>query len=1140
MDKLKNLELIANEITKSKIGREILTSLRKEKEIDILAIENIRPMITAILSLNTESTTLYLTNSPSKIYRIADDIKSFLSSTGVLVFPDWEILPAESLSPDIEIIGKRAVALDSLKNKKQNVIVSSIETSLQNLTFKKKEIMDPIKIRKSQKPGLLQLLKEFENLGYQSVYQVEEKGTFARRGGLIDIFPSTEFYPVRIEFYGDKVDSIRQFSVAGQKSFRRIDEVTIRTTREFRLTDKIRSSAGQFLRKDIEDEEIKEDLARLSEGIIFDGYEKYFPWLIDEEVCLLDLLPRNSLLIIDEPEKIYTRLEEISRLIMRTKFLSKSLQKFKSIPYYQNKEALKKSDLTTVNLILMRGVMERKLIEYKTLPFELDSNKPGNLIKLLKKTSKKSGLVLNSEDKGRLDRLKELLHEWELPLAKPRQKITKPSNIFLSQTKLCSSFHLADPPLMILSDEDIFGKRAPRRVNKQASFSQEQVKRLPFTPGDYVVHEDYGLALFEEVCQELVDGFQRDYLYLRFAGQDRLYLPVEQMEKLTRYIGADQSRPKLNRLGSNQWPNLKRKARSSVKKMAIDLLKLYAKRLQIKGYSFAKDSPWQAELEDSFPYKETPDQKRAITEVKGDMEKAKPMDRLVCGDVGYGKTEVALRAAFKAAYDGKQVMILAPTTILAQQHFQTFSQRLKPFPVEIDVLSRFRTRKEQRIIVEKLNQGRIDIIIGTHRLLQKDVKPKNLGLLVIDEEQRFGVNHKELLRNMRESIDVITMTATPIPRTLQMSLSGIRDISIINTPPEERQPVQTYVGRYRNDIARSAIHREIERGGQVYYLYNKVQSIENAVRRVKKLAPGAAVGLAHGQMPEHRLEKSMLSFLNKEVNVLVCTTIIESGIDIPIANTIIVDGAERFGLAQLYQLRGRVGRSNHRAYSYFFYNSPVILTTNATERLTTIGELTELSSGLKIALKDLEIRGAGNLLGSEQHGNIASVGFDLYCKLLKEEVENLKGEPILVKGEAQLDLPVNLHIPEDYITQTELRLEIYQNISLVQSSQDIKNLEIELKDRFGPIPPNLNNLIQVGYLRNLAQKAGLDKISWRRNKLILSPFKINLLQEIDLQNHFYKYRRDDNSLILEINFNRRNLLFLTKIINDIIQKLIYR
>jgi transcription-repair coupling factor (superfamily II helicase) len=706
-------------------------------------------------------------------------------------------------------------------------------------------------------------------------------------------------------------------------------------------------------------------------------------------------------------------------------------------------------------------------------------------------------------DEAQLVKMAEALTKNNIPYSlNSLEPTTGNGNVVLVTGDLSGGFKSGDLGLAIISYTDIFGRRTVQQKSKESVRGRAIADISDLKISDFVVHSTHGIAIYGGLKRREIAGIVRDYALLEYAGTDRLFVPIEQLDRITKYIGTAGEEPVVSRLGGTEWLKAKRKAKVSAKKAAYDLLSLYAERSKVKGTAFSQDSPWQKELEDAFPYQETPDQLVAIEDVKKDMEEAKPMDRLICGDVGYGKTEVAVRAAFKAIVDGKQVMVLVPTTILAQQHYTTFSERLSLFPVTVEMVSRFKSPAQQKDAVARFNTGKVDILIGTHRLLQQDIKPFNLGLVVIDEEQRFGVNDKEKLRNFKKSVDVLTLSATPIPRTLQMSIAGVRDMSVIETPPEDRHPIITHVGRYDEEMVVQAVRRELGRDGQIYYVHNRVETIDRVATRLQALVPEARVAVAHGQMSEHQLEKIMLGFLEKKYDILVCTTIIESGIDIPSVNTLIVDMAENLGLAQLYQLRGRVGRSDQRAYAYFFFSPQRLLTIQAFERLKTISEFTELGSGMKIALRDLEIRGAGNLLGAEQHGHMSAIGFELYCQMLREAIEELEGKPVLEPVEIRVDLPVNAYLPDAYIIEESLRIETYKRIIMARNVSDIEQISLELKDRFGIPPEPVNTLLDIARLRLLSRRLGITEIAYQSGRTRISSLRLTKQQEMVLSSSY--------------------------------------
>jgi transcription-repair coupling factor (superfamily II helicase) len=684
------------------------------------------------------------------------------------------------------------------------------------------------------------------------------------------------------------------------------------------------------------------------------------------------------------------------------------------------------------------------------------------------------------------DRTVELLNERDVSIRSTEElETTAPIGVYVASTPLRTGFKLPEIALMVLSDAEVYGVTRTRRPRRVAKEGIPISTILDLKEGDYVVHVSHGIGVYRGINTLTTDGISRDYLLLEYAGDDKLYVPTEQIDRVQKYIGGESNMPIVHRLGGSDWLRITKRVKQAVREMAKELIELYAWRQALGGYSFSQDSPWQQEMESAFPYEETPDQMEAINEVKRDLEDPKPMDRLVCGDVGYGKTEVAVRAAFKVVNDGKQVAVLAPTTVLAQQHWNTFKERLGAFPISIEMLSRFRSRKEQKTAIEGLELGTVDVVIGTHRMLSKDVKFKDLGLLIVDEEQRFGVGHKERLKQLKKTVDVLTMTATPIPRTLHMSLAGIRDMSVINDPPQGRTPIKTFVREFDDEIVREAIVRELDRGGQVFFVHNRVENIAHIAAHIAKLVPYARVDVGHGQMDEDDLERVMLEFYERKYDVLVCTTIIESGLDIPNVNTIIINDADKMGLAQLYQLRGRVGRSDKQAYAYLMYKTDKLLSEVAEKRLDAIKEFTDLGSGFRVALRDLEIRGAGNLLGAEQHGQIASVGFDLYCQLLSQAISELKGEDVQEVQLPQVDLPIDAYIPNDYITTEAQRIFFYKKMAAAKNEREVRAIQDELEDRFGDPPKPVWNMLAILRLRIRSAELGISSISTDKRQVVI-------------------------------------------------------
>ncbi|MBN1201202.1 MAG: transcription-repair coupling factor [Anaerolineae bacterium] len=957
------------------------------------------------------------------------------------------------------------------------------------------------------------LLRTWLQIGYSPASIVVEAGTFCRRGGILDIFPTAAAQPVRIEFFGDEIESLRTFNPATQRSTGSIDQVLIPPAREAlpRFAPGVAEQLADWFASQPapEDDVISAlpDQEALAAGAAFPLLEFYLPYLYSYPANLLSYAPDDALIVIDDWGTLtdnITEMEEQAVSVRQDKIASNLLPPDFPIPYLTWDE-------------LQDDLSARQVLHLGANPEGLHDDRPvvGNLFAPGQRYGGQLRLVLDEMYK---------LYGWGEPVVVVTQQAQRLAGLWGEQAdpvRTIKHIHTLDAigtlsfvegslaegwvlrggqsNLHLLTDAEIFGwKRPEPRRRQQPQALPPESSFADLEPGDYVVHVEYGIGRFAGLQKRFLDNSEREYLLVEYAGTDTLYVPIHQADRLSRYVGADDRPPQLNRLGTQDWIRIKERTRQAVEEVARELLELYAARAQVPGHAFSPDTPWQHELEASFPYIETDDQLRALNEVKDDMERAHPMDRLICGDVGYGKTEVALRAAFKAVMDGKQVAMLVPTTVLAQQHFNTFSRRLLSFPVKVEMLSRFRTPAEQRQILYELVEGRIDIIIGTHRLLQPDVQLKDLGLLVIDEEQRFGVTHKEQLKQLRTEIDVLTLTATPIPRTLYMGLTGIRDISMIQTPPEERRSVVTHTGVFSDRLVRQAILRELDRGGQVYFVHNRVQTIETIATKLRRLVPEANIAVGHGQMDETRLEDVMTTFARGDCDVLLSTSIIESGLDIPNANTLIVDRADWFGLAQLYQLRGRVGRGASQGYAYFFHPRTSRLTPEARARLETIGEQTELGAGLSIAMRDLEIRGAGDLLGTRQSGHIAAVGFHLYTQLLAQAVKHLKGE-----GEAPhlpvatptitIDLPLPAYIPTGFISESALRIQLYRRLAELQDMQSIDDMQTELTDRFGSLPPAVQGLLFQLRVKLLAQAANAISVANENGQIsIRLPYLANV------------------------------------------------
>ncbi len=942
-----------------------------------------------------------------------------------------------------------------------------------------------------------ELLRVLVAAGYRSVGQVTEPGEFALRGGILDCFPPQAAHPVRIEFFGDEITSLRRFDPETQRSLGAEDSVTILPLTEAPLSESAVASAERHLREAARRQGVPVPpalLQALTDRRPIMEWDAFLPYLLADCTTILAYLPPEALIVWDEPAALAERgaavLEEAEAAAGREPDLSPLFPPLcdRWATWAEFREAARAHPAIALSpfpplpgaegagtLHLPVGSMEG----YQgRIPAFLED------LSAWRRRGERVTLVARSEAQGR--RIQEILRDHDLG-ARPGREIPEPGGIALWTGSLSGGFRIAPLALSLVTEAEIFGARAlPRR--------RAPVKEaLPFTSfadlkaGDYVVHVDHGIARYLGLEQLAVGGQEGDFLHLQYAGSDKLYVPVSKLHLVQRYVGGDGGgAPTLDRLGGTSWAKAKERVRKSVREMAGELLKLYAARQVLPGHAFAADSPWQKEFEAAFPYEETPDQLQAIRDVKRDMEAPRPMDRLVCGDVGYGKTEVALRAAFKAVMDGKQVAVLVPTTVLALQHYQTFSARFANFPVRVELLSRFRPAPEQRQVLQGLHEGSVDIVIGTHRLLQKDVRFHALGLLVVDEEQRFGVAAKEALKRLKREVDVLTLTATPIPRTLHMAMLGVRDVSIIETPPEERLAIRTYVTPHDPQVIVEAIRRELHRGGQVFFVHNRVESIHSVARELRRLVPEARIAVAHGQQSEATLERIMVDFYLKKVDVLLCTTIIESGLDVPSANTIIIDRADTLGLAQLYQLRGRVGRDRYRAYAYLLVPAEGGMTEVARRRLQVIAELSELGSGFKIAARDLEIRGAGNLLGAEQSGHIAAVGYDLYTQLIQEAIRELKGEPVEAVVDPVIRLRAEGFLPEGYVPDPTLRLNLYKRLAALPDAERLQDFAAELQDRFGPLPPEARWLLTVMDLKIQARALKVREIDARREAIRVS------------------------------------------------------
>lgn len=1077
-----------------------------------------RAFIAASLLLKSDRPLLVITPTREEGERFVADASFFLGEEKARFFPSWELLPFEEQSPHTEIVAARMEVLYTLANGGPALVVTTPRALLQKLIPADDFIAAIEIIREEMELNVELFIEKMESLGYSRMSLVEERGEISIRGGIIDLFPPLYPAPVRIELFGETIESLRFFDPATQRSKERIEQITILPAREVISNASSRKSALRGV-KERGDElgiprDVREVIAeRLRGGISFAGIESFLPLFHERLETLFDYLPRETLLIVDrdgdvmeEAEQFHREIDEMAekgaaknRLIVRRDDLYTSLA-------YLDGQIEERGSLFYSDSLPITG--EDGKDTFRAVEVAAESNadirryisiKKGEMLQPL--VDRFDGwsdmgwqVVLVISTVGQAERLKELLKNYgvaisvvdgvELPVAGEIRGSggggfsgnLPGNNIPVVLGELSSGFRSSDLKLAIVTDDEIFGARVKRRPPPSKRLEAFLTQLQELDRGDHIVHVDHGIGIYRGLERLKLDEIENDFLLLEYRGGDRLYLPAQRLNLISKYHGVEGKAPIVDKLGGSGWNKTKERVKKVVEEMAQELLELYAARSVVEGYSFSRPDAAFAEFEAAFEYTETPDQERAIREVIDDMTGNRPMDRLVCGDVGYGKTEVAMRAAFTAAFDGRQVAILVPTTVLAQQHYNTFSKRFATYPVQVDLLSRFRSPAEQRESVARLKRGDTDIIIGTHRLLQKDVAFNNLGLIVIDEEHRFGVRHKERLKQIRSHVDVLTLTATPIPRTLHMSFAGIRDLSIISTPPEERLAIKTTVMRFDETAIRDAIMRELLRGGQVFFVHNRVVGIEEMADRIKEIVPEARVAFAHGQMKPRDLEVVMGAFIDKKYDILLSTSIIESGLDIPSANTIIINRADMFGLADIYQLRGRVGRSRHRAYAYLLVPPDMALTGDARKRLDVLRELSGLGAGFRIATHDLEIRGAGELLGSSQSGQIGMVGFEMYSQLLEEAVQEIKGEAVERLPDPEVHLNLSTFLPEEYIPDMKQRLNLYKRMATVTDDSEVDELRVEVRDRFGPIPPLVDNLFKTVSLKLLLKRGGVVEL----------------------------------------------------------------
>ncbi|MFH8517644.1 transcription-repair coupling factor [Streptomyces gelaticus] len=1103
--------------------------------VDLVGPPAARPFAVAALARETGRTVLAVTATGREAEDLAAALRTLLPPDTIAEFPSWETLPHERLSPRSDTVGRRLAVLRRLAHPRADdpetgpvsVIVAPIRSVLQP-QVKGLGDLEPVALRIGQSADLGKTVDALAAAAYTRVELVEKRGEFAVRGGILDVFPPTEEHPLRVEFWGDDVEEIRYFKIADQRSLEIAEHgLWAPPCRELLLTDEVRERAAALAEQH---PELGELLGKIAEGIAVEGMESLAPVLVDDMELLLDVLPKGSMALVCDPERVRTRAADL--VATSQEFLQASWAATAG-----GKEA--PIDVGAASLWGIADIRDRarelEMMWWSVSPFAADDAEQdddtlglgmhapeayrGDTARAFADTKGRLAdgwrTVYVTEGQGLASRTVEVLSgEGIAARLDPDLAEISPSVVHVSCGAIDHGF--VDPALKlaVLTETDLTGQRtATKDLGRMPARRRKTIDPLTLETGDYIVHEQHGVGRYIEMVQRTVQGATREYLLVEYApakrGQpgDRLYIPTDQLEQVTKYVGGEA--PTLHRLGGADWTKTKARAKKAVKEIAADLIKLYSARMAAPGHTFGPDTPWQRELEDAFPYAETPDQLSTIAEVKEDMEKSVPMDRLICGDVGYGKTEIAVRAAFKAVQDGKQVAVLVPTTLLVQQHYGTFTERYSQFPVNVRALSRFQSETESKATLQGLREGSVDLVIGTHRLFSSETRFKDLGLVIVDEEQRFGVEHKEQLKKLRANVDVLTMSATPIPRTLEMAVTGIREMSTITTPPEERHPVLTFVGPYEEKQIGAAIRRELLREGQAFYIHNRVESIDRAAARLREIVPEARIATAHGQMSEQALEQVVVDFWEKKFDVLVSTTIVESGIDISNANTLIVERGDNFGLSQLHQLRGRVGRGRERGYAYFLYPPEKPLTETAHERLATIAQHTEMGAGMYVAMKDLEIRGAGNLLGGEQSGHIAGVGFDLYVRMVGEAVADYRAsleggveeEPPL---EVKIELPVDAHVPHDYAPGERLRLQAYRAIASASTEDDIRAVREELTDRYGKLPEPVENLLLVAGLRMLARACGVGEIVLQGPNIRFAPVELRESQELRLKRLYPK------------------------------------
>lgn len=1095
------MNTILGEIGKSPKIKEIIKNIEnKTGPISISGLTDVgETQLLAGINEFTKKPILLITYNEIQSKKLVEDLKYY--NTKVLNFPKKEIVTYDYIAESKDLPYERIETLNKINEKKNLIVVTTIEAIMQKLPSKETIYKNILNLQVGQIHKLEEIKRKLVDLGYTRYELIDGRGQFSIRGGIVDISISNN-QGVRIEFWGDEIDSIRLFNIISQRSTENIEKITIYPAHEYILEKNIHEACKKIEANPYNnyvEKIIEADLQTIQNGNYISKIDKYFDSFYEKQSNFLEYINNNYIIFLDEFSKIQQRANNIEKdnqsletlLIEKEKFVPDAIKNVYTLSEIENELEkryivyLEKSDTQTQKQV------ERYSLSYKERNYfksEFDE-----FLKDLKKAQNdKKKIYILTDIKEKAKKICSILddnniaNKYDENLDKTIITTNMDNAVTVSLGKLSTGFECFDTNLLVISANDLIDGEKRKRQHSSAFKEGEKVVYADLKVGDYVVHKNYGIGVFIGVNTVTADQTTKDYIKIKYQGDDVLYVPTNQLDSVRKYIGGDEGSLKVNKLGSSEWQRTKSKVKKNLREVAKELIELYAKREKSVGYAFSQDTPWQDQFEGSFPYQETDDQLRCIEEVKKDMEMQKPMDRLLCGDVGYGKTEVAIRAAFKAVMDQKQVAYLVPTTVLAQQQYNSFKERMDAFPIRVEVLNRFKTKKQQLEIVRKLKLGEIDVVVGTHRLLSQDIEFKDLGLLIIDEEHRFGVKAKEKIKQYKTNIDVLTMTATPIPRTLHMSIVGVRDMSVIYEPPQNRKPVQTYVLEYDTEVIKEAITKELERNGQVFYLFNNIQYILQKADFISELVPEAKVAYAHGQMTGEQIEEIMQDFIDGKVNVLVCTTILESGIDIPNANTIIVENADKMGLAQLYQIRGRVGRSDRQAYAYITYKRDKLLSEVADKRLKAIKEFTEFGSGFKIAMRDLEIRGAGSLLGEIQHGHLEQVGYDTYCNLLDEVIKEMQGIDVPNDFDIQIDLDVSCYIPDSYISDSSQKIEIYQDIALCRNEEDIQNVIDEIIDRFGNMPDELENLIEIARIKNLCKEKFISKISSKRGFIVFT------------------------------------------------------